>query len=71
MLDCAAGTALITNEIEAPRFDYDFHVRGLGWDVLTAPWFDAQAPLELACQYANVSPDDLLSDCLLYTSRCV
>jgi Xaa-Pro dipeptidase len=62
VLDCAAGTALITNEIEAPRFDYDFHVRGLGWDVLTAPWFDAQAPLELACQYANVSPDDLLSD---------
>jgi antitoxin VapB len=62
VLDCAAGTALITSEIEAPRFDYDFHVRDLGWDVLTAPWFDPLAPLELACQYANVSPEDLLSD---------
>ncbi len=62
VLDCAAGTALITSEIEAPRFDYDFHVREHGWDVLTAPWFEALAPLELACEYANVSPEDLLSD---------
>jgi antitoxin VapB len=62
ILDCAAGSALITNEIEAPRFENDFHVRELGWDVLCAPWYDANAPLALACSYAQVRPSELLSD---------
>ena len=62
VLDCDGGSALITSEIEAPRFEYDFRVREQGWDVLSAPWFDSQAPLALACEYANASPDDLLSD---------
>jgi Xaa-Pro aminopeptidase len=62
VLDCDGGTALITSEIEAPRFDYDFHVRERGWDLLTTPWYDADAPLAAACDYAGVSPDDLLSD---------
>jgi antitoxin VapB len=62
VLDCDGGSALITSEIEAPRFEHDFRVREQGWDVLSAPWFDSQAPLALACQYANASPDDLLSD---------
>jgi antitoxin VapB len=62
ILDTAHGSALITNEIEAPRFEGDFHVRSLGWDVLTAPWYDAKAPLALACAYADVDETVLLSD---------
>ena len=62
ILDCAQGSALITSEIEAPRFESDFHVRSMGWDVLRAPWYDADAPLALACSYAGVAPSELLSD---------
>ncbi|HEV3187486.1 MAG TPA: hypothetical protein VGZ04_05485 [Acidimicrobiales bacterium] len=62
ILDCAQGSALITNEIEAPRFENDFNVRASGWDVLTAPWYDATAPLALACAYADVDAAELLSD---------
>lgn len=62
ILDCAQGSALITSEIEAPRFESDFHVRASGWDVLRAPWYDAEAPLALACSYADVAPGELLSD---------
>jgi antitoxin VapB len=62
ILDCAHGSALITNEIEAPRFENDFNVRASGWDVLTAPWYDATAPLALACAYADVDAAELLSD---------
>jgi len=61
-LDCAQGSALITSEIEAPRFESDYDVRALGWDVLRAPWYDAGAPLALACSYADVAPGELLSD---------
>ena len=61
-LDCDAGYALITNVIESPRIEHDFNVRELGWDVLSVPWFDAAAPLEAACSYANVQPVELLSD---------
>jgi hypothetical protein len=61
-LDCDEGTALITNEIEAPRFESDFRVRDLGWDLLSVPWFDADAPLRAACSYAKVGPWGLLSD---------
>ena len=34
----------------------------MGWDVLRAPWYDADAPLALACSYAGVAPSELLSD---------
>jgi Xaa-Pro dipeptidase len=62
IVDCDHGTALITNEIEAPRFEYDFRVRELGWDLVSVPWFEPLAPLEAACTYANVGPEVLLSD---------
>jgi len=62
VLDCDAGSALITNEIETPRLEGDFHVRERGWDVLCAPWYDADAPLALACSFAGVPADELLSD---------
>jgi Xaa-Pro dipeptidase len=62
VIDCDAGSGLITNEIEAPRFEHDFRVAELGWDVLTVPWFDDEARLMRACEYANVSPFALLSD---------
>jgi len=61
-LDCATGSVLIANQVEAPRLAYDFRVRDLGWDVVTVPWFDPGAPLEAAADYAGVAPDELLSD---------
>jgi len=62
VLDCDHGTALITTEIEAPRFEFDFHVRERGWDLLAAPWYDADAPRQLAARYADVDSNELLSD---------
>jgi Xaa-Pro aminopeptidase len=61
-LDCDQGRVLITNDIEAPRLEHDFDVHSLGWDVIGVPWFDAAAPLHEACAFANVSPEELLSD---------
>jgi Xaa-Pro dipeptidase len=62
VLDCDEGNVLITNVVEAPRFEGDFHVRERGWEVLSAPWYDSQAPLALACDFAHTSPEELLSD---------
>lgn len=62
VLDCDAGCALITNEIEAPRLEHDYRVAALGWDVLTAPWFDDAGRLALAYNYADSSPLTFLSD---------
>jgi antitoxin VapB len=61
-LDCDQGTALITNEIEAPRLEHDFRVREFGWDLLCTPWFDPNGPLDAACSYAEIDPGQLLSD---------
>jgi Xaa-Pro dipeptidase len=62
VIDADAGSALITNEIEAPRLAHDFRVSELGWDVLTVPWFDDESRLTRACEYANVAPLELVSD---------
>jgi antitoxin VapB len=62
VVDCDTGSALITNEIEAPRLQHDFRVTEWGWDVLTVPWFDDEARLTRACEYADVAPLALLSD---------
>ena len=62
VLDVDERCALITSEIEAPRLEGDLHVRELGWDVLVAPWYEVDAPAALACEYANLAPDELLSD---------
>jgi Xaa-Pro dipeptidase len=62
VLDCERGHALITTEIEAPRLERDYAVSALGWDVLSAPWYDDDVRLSLACAYADVSPRELLSD---------
>lgn len=61
-LDSDAGRALITSEIEAPRLQADFGVREMGWDVLSAPWFDETARRTLAAQYAGTSESEMLSD---------
>lgn len=61
-LDCDQESVLITTEIEAPRLEYDFNVRELGWDVIGVPWFDTGAPLRAACAVADVGPEKLLSD---------
>ena len=61
-IDCDTGSALITNEIEAPRLERDFRVSTLGWEILTVPWFDDEARLTRACEYANVAAPALLSD---------
>ncbi len=62
VLDCDAGSALITSEIEAPRLEHDYHVTDMGWDVLTAPWFDDESRLTLACDYADKAPQSFISD---------
>jgi Xaa-Pro dipeptidase len=62
VLDTDEGSALITSNIEAPRVESDFHVRERGWEVLSAPWFDSAAALDLACDFAGVKLDELLSD---------
>jgi antitoxin VapB len=62
VLDCDAGNVLITNDVEAPRLEGDFHVGERGWNVLRAPWYEPSAPLALACSFAGVSSDELLSD---------
>ncbi len=56
------GRALITSEIEAPRLQNDFDVASLGWDVITVPWFEADAPLRAASAFSGVTPEELLSD---------
>jgi Xaa-Pro dipeptidase len=61
-LDCDAGRALITNDIEAPRLESDFGVREMGWDIVSAPWFDDPARRTLAAEYAGVPESELLSD---------
>ncbi len=61
-LDSDAGRVLITSEIEAPRLEADFGVREMGWDVVSAPWFDESARRSLATEYAGTSLNELLSD---------
>ncbi|MGA7835941.1 MAG: hypothetical protein WCA31_12100 [Acidimicrobiales bacterium] len=61
-LDCERGSVLITSEIEAPRLEHDYRVSELGWEVLSAPWYDDDARLSLACEYVGVSSLELLSD---------
>jgi antitoxin VapB len=56
------GRALITSEIEAPRLAGDFDLDALGWDVLTVPWFDVEAPLRAVTSFAGLSADWLLTD---------
>jgi len=62
VVDSKNGRALITSEIEAPRLRGDFDIDALGWDVITVPWFDADAPLRAASSFCGVTPDGLLSD---------
>ncbi len=62
VLDSERGSALITSDIEAPRLERDYRVTELGWDVVSAPWYDDDARLSLACDYAGVSAHELLSD---------
>jgi antitoxin VapB len=56
------GRALITSEIEAPRLASDFDLDALGWDLLTVPWFDVEAPLRAVTSFAGLSADWLLTD---------
>jgi Xaa-Pro dipeptidase len=56
------GRALITSEIEAPRLQDDFDVASLGWEVITVPWFESDAPLRAASSFCAQAPEDLLSD---------
>jgi Xaa-Pro aminopeptidase len=62
VVDAKSGRALITSEIEAPRLRGDFDIDALGWEVVTVPWFDADAPLRAASWFCGVRPDGLLSD---------
>jgi Xaa-Pro aminopeptidase len=64
VLESERGSALITSDIEAPRLERDYRVSALGWDVLSAPWYDDDARLSLACAYAGVPALELLSDAI-------
>jgi Xaa-Pro aminopeptidase len=61
-VDAKNGRALITSEIEAPRLLGDFDIDALGWDVISVPWFDADAPLRAAQEFSGVRPDELLGE---------
>ena len=61
-LDTLSGAALITSEIEAPRLERDFRVTDLGWELVTVPWYDADAPARVAEEFAQCALGDLLSD---------
>ncbi len=56
------GHALITSEIEAPRLAGDFDLDALGWELITVPWFDGEAPLRAVTSFAGLSADWLLTD---------
>jgi Xaa-Pro dipeptidase len=62
VVDSTIGRALITSEIEAPRLRGDFDLDALGWDVITVPWFDVDAPLRAASTFCGVGPEGLLSE---------
>ncbi len=61
-VESTQGRALITSEIEAPRLAGDFDLDSLGWELLSVPWFDAEAPLRAATSFAGLSADRLLTD---------
>ena len=61
-IESKQGSALITSEIEAPRLAGDFDLDALGWDLITVPWFDADAPLRAVTAFAGLSADWLLTD---------
>jgi Xaa-Pro dipeptidase len=61
-VESKGGRALITSQIEAPRFEGDFDLAALGWDIIAVPWYDANAPLLVAASFCGVSLDELLSD---------
>jgi Xaa-Pro dipeptidase len=56
------GRALVMNEIEAPRLLSDYDLEGLGWEIISVPWFDSDAPLRAASNFCEAAPEDLLSD---------
>lgn len=62
VLEVGERCALITSEVEAPRLEGELRAHDLGWDVLVAPWYDPNASVLLAAEYAGVSPEELLSD---------
>jgi len=62
VLDSSAGRVLITSEIEAPRLTRDFDVTANGWDVVAVPWYEADAPLNVATDYCETAIADLISD---------
>jgi antitoxin VapB len=56
------GRTLITSEIEAPRLLGDFDLDALSWELLTVPWFDANAPLRAVTSFCGENAEALLSD---------
>lgn len=61
-VETADATALITSEIEAPRLERDFRVREWGWELLTVPWYDPDAALAVASDFAGCAIDEVISD---------
>lgn len=62
VVETSSARALITSEIEAPRLRGDFDLDALGWELLTVPWYEADAPVVAACRFAGRSLRDFISD---------
>ncbi len=62
VLDADHTSVLITSEIEGPRLVGDFGVSELGWQLVLVPWYEADAALAVACDFAACSPEEFLSD---------
>ena len=54
--------ALITTEIEAPRLVRDFDVATMGWDLVSVPWFEANAWRDAVTNYLSGEAKSLVSD---------
>lgn len=62
VVESQSGRALVTSEIEGPRLAGDFDLAALGWNLITVPWFDADAQRAAVTDFADVAPHHFLSD---------
>ena len=62
VVETSSARALITSEIEAPRLRGDFDLDALGWELITVPWYEADAPVVAACRFAGRPVRDFISD---------
>ena len=62
VIETSKSRALITSEIEAPRLRGDFDLDALGWELITVPWYEPDAPVVAACRFAGRPLREFISD---------